>query len=129
MLLSIQFQGSSPSLGTGRELPTSGSLTSPNFPSGYNSNNLDLVQKIQVPEGNTIWIRFTDFRCESENDFVTVTDRDGTRLGHFEGGETNDPVWREEIVSNTDTVEVLFHADGSGTFKGWRLDWGKCRFV
>ena len=88
-------------------------------------NNLNQVQKIQVPEGNTIWIRFTDFRCEPEFDTVTITDKDGTRLGLFDGGENSDDDWREEIDSNTDTVEVLFHTDGSGTYPGWRLEWGK----
>merc|ERR1719175_21163 len=42
-----------------RELPTSGHLTSPNYPGRY-PNDYDSVQKIQVPEGNTIRIRFTD---------------------------------------------------------------------
>jgi len=28
------------------------------------------------------------------------------------------------MVSNTDTVEVLFHTDGSRSYSGWRLDWG-----
>ena len=37
----------------GREQPTSGVLTSPNYPQRY-LHNLDLVQLIQVPEGNAI---------------------------------------------------------------------------
>ena len=88
---------------------------------GYHSikyfNNLDVVQKIQVPEGNTIWIRFTDFDCERGCDTVTITDKDGTRLGFFDGGENSDDDWQEEIVSNSSMVEVLFHTDGSGTAK------------
>ena len=107
-------------------------LTSINYPKDY-PNNIDQVQKIQVPEGNTIWIRFTDFECEREYDTVTITDKDGRRLGLFDGGENSDDNWREEIVSNTSRVEVLFHTDGSNTswrnsslrhYKGWRLDWG-----
>ena len=73
MLSSISFQGSSPS----PPMATSGVLTSLNFPEKY-FNYLDIVQKIQVPEGNTIWIRFTDFDCEREYDTVTITDNDGT---------------------------------------------------
>jgi len=123
---------SSSSPSSEEELPTTGVLTSPNYkipdshydlPQEY-PNNLDQVQKIQVPEGNTIWIRFTDFRCEEEFDTVTITDKDGTRLGLFDGGENSDDDWREEIESYTDTVEVLFHTDGSGTYPGWRLEWG-----
>ena len=82
-----------------RELATTGVLTSFNFPEDYPSN-IDQVQKIQFPEGNTIWVCFTDFDFEEEYDTVTITDKDGTRLGFFDG-------WREEIVSNSSTVEVL----------------------
>ena len=106
------------------ERATSGVLTSLNFPERY-LNELDLVQKIQVPEGNTIRIRFTDFERERELDTVTITDKDGTRLGFFDGGATSEDDWREEIVSNTSMVEVLFRTDGSSTDEGWRLDWGK----
>ena len=124
MVSSISFQGSSPSSSVEKELATSGVLTSVNFPKPY-LGNLDIVKKIQVPEGNTIRIRFTDFDCERQFDTVTITDKDGTRLGLFDGWKFSDDDWREEIVSNTDTVEVLFHTDGSGTRTGWRLDWGK----
>ena len=107
-----------------REQPKSGVLTSPNYPEDY-PNNLDLVQRIQVPEGNTIWIRFSDFDCEPSMDYVIITDKDGTRLGLFDEFNYSDDDWRDEIVSNTNTVEILFRTDGSGTLNGWRLDWGK----
>ena len=100
-------------------------VTSLNFPEKY-PNNFNQVQKIQVPEGNTIWIRFTDFQCEPEYDTVTITDKDGTRLGLFDGGENSDDDWWKEIVSNTDAVEVLFHTDESGNYMGWKLEYGKC---
>ena len=53
----FQFQGSSPSPLSEGELATNGVLTSLNFPESYPTS-------IQVPESNTIWIRFTDFECE-----------------------------------------------------------------
>merc|ERR1719239_311044 len=107
-----------------RELATSGVLTSLNFPERY-LDGLDIVQKIRVPEGNTIRIRFTDFDCEPFYDTVTITDKDGTRLGLFDGGENSDDDWRtKEIVSKTDKVMVLFETDSSGRYSGWRLDWG-----
>ena len=139
MYLSIPFPGSSPSSETERKLPTSGVLTSPNFPCGY-LNDLDLVQRVQVPKGNTIWIRFTDLKIEprhnvrSPTETVTVTDGDGTRLGYFNGGrrdsfdyeDDDSDEWKNnEIVSNTDTVDVLFHTDSSGYMAGWRLEWGE----
>ena len=113
-----------------RELPTSGHLTSPNYPDFY-PNGYSSVQKIRVPEGNTIWIRFTDYECERRFDTVTITDKDGTRLGRFDGEFNSDDNWRtKEMVSNTDTVEVHFQTDPGNSEtrwvpKGWRLTWGK----
>ena len=124
MLSSIinSILGSSPPPSSEEELARTGVLTSLNFPKDY-SSNINQVQKVQVPEGNTIRIRFTDFKCEREFDTVRITDKDGTRLGFFDGGVNSDDDWRKEIVSNTDTVEVLFHTDSSVVHKGWRLDW------
>ena len=90
------------------------------------------LQRIQVPENNTIWIRFTDFECQPGRDTVTLTDGDGTRLGFFEAdssaADDDDAVdWRNnEIVSNTEVVEVLFHTDSMGYIEGWKLEWGEC---
>jgi len=104
------------------EQPTSGVLTSPNYPERY-PNDLQLVQKIQVPEGNTIWIRFTDFDCEREHDRVLIKDQDGDTLGRY-GFRAEPNYWRDQVVSTTNTVEVEFITDGSVTYKGWRLEWG-----
>ena len=110
-----------------RDLPTTGVLTSPNYPERY-PHDLNQVQKIQVPEGNTIWIRFTDFDVEREYDTVTITDKDGTRLGLFDIVVYSYADWRREIESYTDTVEVVFRTDVSGSDMGWRLEWGKYKF-
>merc|ERR1712226_1024549 len=73
----------------------------------------------------TIWIRFTDFDCEPEYDTVTITDKDGTRLGFFDGENDSDDNWQtKEMVSNMDTVEVHFETDGSTSRNGWKLNWG-----
>ena len=111
-----------------REQPISGVLTSPNYPQRY-LHNLDLVQLIQVPEGNTIRIRFTDYEVEPEYDTVTVSDKYGGTLGVFDGLAKSDNDWQKEIVSKTNKVEVRFRTDGSGRGKGWRLDWGECRVI
>ena len=110
--VSIIFQGSPPSLEI--EQPTSGVLTSPNYPERY-PNDLIQVEKIQVPEGNTIWLIFTDFECE-DVDIVSITDGDGTQL-NSDSGEA----WRKQIFSNTNTVEIVFNADDSVNDKGFRL--------
>ena len=100
-------------------LPTSGILSSPNYPANY-PNDLHQRKTIQVAKGNIINIHFTDFELESPDpvDYVEITDGDGTNLGHL----TND-FSELNIRSNTETVDVLFHTDGSVTRKGWSLEW------
>ena len=115
--VSIIFEGSSPSEG---EQPTSGVLTSPNYPEDY-PNNLNLFYGIQVPEGNTIWLRFTELTLEPFADKIRVTDRDGTLLGD----SSHYPNSGMQFVSRTNTVEVHFHTDSSTTKRGWRLEWGE----
>ena len=78
-------------------------------------------------------MRFTgDFDIERNIDWVEVTENDGichpscilwgTR---FEDWEMRD----RHFVSNTNTVEVHFHTDGSVTGSGWRLEWGMEKFL
>ena len=120
------LQGSSPPLQGGK--PTSGVLTSPNFPGSFPSN-LNLVQKIQVPEGNTIWIRFTELDCELST--VTVTDT-GKLLAkmefnsiYFKFNGTFSEDWTRKIVSDSNAVEVRFRTYSSAEDRGWRLEWGE----
>ena len=74
-------------------------------------------------------MRFTgDIDIERNIDWVEVTENDGichpscilwgTR---FEDWEMRD----RHFVSNTNSVEVHFHTDGSVTGRGWRLEWGE----
>ena len=101
-------------------LPTSGEMTSPNFPAAY-SNNLHERKTIKVAKGNVVNIHFTDFELETGAvDYVKVTDGDGTLLGLF-----LDDNLIHDITSVTETVHVLFHTDGSVTRSGWRLEWSK----
>ena len=82
-----------------QSLPTSGEMTSPNFPSNY-PNDLHKRKTIEVAKGNVIHIHFTDYELESPDqvDYLEITDGDGTLLGHFgaahyvdssEGGRRN----------------------------------------
>ena len=110
-------------------LPTSGVLTSPNFPSRY-PNNHDSTQTIQVAEGKTIRITFTSFSTDVGYDFVHIFNEDGTNLG------TN--IWSPNLDgrgnlsghriprvrdSNSNIVHVRFQTDSSGADTGWSLDW------
>merc|ERR1719385_232794 len=114
-------------------LPTSGSLSSPNFPANY-PNDLHERKTIKVAEGNIINIHFTDFELESPDqvDYVDITDGAGTSLGHFgarhypntlEFGRGDRTIRIPDLTSVTETVHVLFHTDGSVTERGWRLEW------
>ena len=66
--------------GKPESLPTSGVMTSPNFPANY-PNDLHERKTIEVAIGSVI----TDYELESPDqvDFLEVTDGDGTLLGHF----------------------------------------------
>ena len=122
---SILFQGSSPSPSSEGEMATTGVLTSLNFPERYPSS-INQVQKIQVPEGNTIWIRFTELDCELST--VTVTDT-GKLLAKMEFNSillngTYSEDWTRQIVSDSNAVEVRFRTYSSAEDRGWRLEWG-----
>ena len=104
-------------------------LTSPNYSEDDDEypKNFDGFQRIQVPVGSTIWMQFTDFDLGTEGDFVVVTDKDGTILGHFDEENSHDD-W-EEFESKTNMVEVRFHTDDSFADDGWQLQWGEFRLT
>merc|ERR1712032_1380966 len=113
-------------------LPTSGVMTSPNFPAAY-PNDLHERKTIEVAKGSVINIHFTDYELESPDqvDYLEVTDGDGTLLGHFgaahyvdnsEGGRRKG-IKISDLTSVTEVVHVLFHTDDSVTRSGWRLEW------
>ena len=123
---SITFKGASEPR---EDQPTSGVMTSPNYPDDY-PNNVNLARTIVVPKGNIIAMQLTHFALEREHDYVVITDgdptrhreEDRTRLAKFHGGSSD---WKYEIVSHTETVVVTFVTDGSVNAKGWRLEWGE----
>merc|ERR1719430_1651134 len=111
------------------ERPTSGILTSTNYPDGNYPNNEDHTQTIRVPKGNTIRMEFLDFRVEDCPhsadspecpDFVLVFDDDRTLLA----ASSDDSLEDLEIVSRTETVHIRFSTDQSISKAGWRLSWG-----
>ena len=113
-------------------LPTSGSLSSPNFPSNY-ANDLHERKTIEVAKGNVINIHFTDFELEKPDqvDYLEITDGDGTLLGHFgaahyvDNGGRRKGIKIPDLTSVTETVHVLFHTDESVARSGWRFEWSK----
>ena len=116
-------------------LPTSGSLSSPNFPSNY-ANDLHERKTIEVAKGSVVNIHFTDFEVERKDqvDYLQITDGDGTLLGFFGANHTVELDNRakggrmkgiKNLTSATETVHVLFHTDYSVARRGWRLEWSK----
>ena len=108
-------------------------MSSPKGSDGKYPNNLNQIQKIQVPEGFTIWIRFTQFYVAGM-DNVTITDKDGTSPGQIDGIPGSDNFWHfgdKEILSNTNIVSVQFKTDAiSDKYSfGWRLMWGEENFI
>ena len=102
--------------------PTSGYLTSPNFPLNY-PNNLHQRRTIEVPKGSVVNIHFTDFEVESWSrtgpDYVELINGDGTLLRRIHSIEHA----RGNITSVTETLHVLFHTDHNLAKRGWSLEW------
>ena len=122
ILESITFPGASEPSG---DLPTSGVLTSPNWPEDY-SNDIHLIWKIAVPKGNIITIQMTHKELEYAEyaDYVRITEGPGTgpTIKRYHGKSTG---WRDQVLSTTEAVTVTFITDGSVTRKGWRLEWSE----
>ena len=102
--------------------PTSGVLTSPNFPLNY-PNYLHQRRTIEVPKGSVVNIHFTDFEVESWSrtgpDYVELINGDGTLLRRIHSIEHA----RGNITSVTETLHVLFHTDHNLAKRGWSLEW------
>jgi len=123
----------SSSSGIVTEQPTSGVLTSPNYPELY-SGPIELDQYIEVPEGNTIWIRFTDLQCDNHTggqffdreEIVRITKRDG-EFDESLNEMVNLMNWHSEFLSTTNKVEVRFRRSEGRRAASWRLEWGMVR--
>ena len=66
-----------------------------------------------------------DFEIERNVDWVKVFDKDGSILWESRNDDYYETGMEQRFESNTNSVEVLFHTDGSVTATGWRLRWGE----
>ena len=113
-------------------MKATGVVTSPNHPADY-PNNLDKIETIEVESGKILRLEFTSFAvwvCDNcACDYVKVTDGDGKILMDKSCGDSStspsssDYFQPPVIVTNTNTVEISFHTDGSNTKPGWSLSW------
>ena len=89
-------------------------------------NDFHPSRTIEVAKGHFINVQFKRFNLADSNDFVQITDGDGTFLGHFGPQHWSDQ--SKNVSSFTETVHVLFHTDQSGTEDGWELEWSEYNF-
>jgi len=64
----------------------------------------------------------TDFNTESDYDFLTIRDGDGTTLMAKTSGPKSN-VRNTTLKSRTNIVHLDFVTDGSGTRSGWSVKW------
>ena len=86
-----------------------------------------------MESGKVLRIEFTFFAVwiapMCPNDYVNVTDGDGTTLmgkgcGYLNRSPTSSGYFKPPIITTmTNTVDIFFHTDGSGTQTGWSLNW------
>ena len=96
---------------------------SPNYPNDYLPRQQDgyLEERIQVTKGKVIKLHFSNFATEVQIDVLTIMDIFGDNisvLGSFSGSAIPD-----DIVSQSNIVDILFYPDNSGARSGWRLEW------
>ena len=95
-------------------------VTSPNYPNNYPSNLLK-IYPIEVANASIIKISIDDMELESNDvcryDYIEIEDGDGTVLLDKTCGSRHPA----EIVSQTNTVKVIFKTDGDGSGKGWKI--------
>ena len=79
-----------------------------------------MTDKIQVEEGLVITLQFTDFSIKTYDDWMTITDGDGTVLM----GRTSGYALPNNISSRTNIIKVFFHTGRTdNSKKGWSFNW------
>ena len=94
---------------------------------------MERTETIQVESGKILKLMFTYFSVVWEStcsdDYVKITDGDGTTLMDKSCGYSSDDpsdslyILLGNITSRSNTVEILFHTDDIGAWRGWSLNW------
>ena len=111
---------------------STGAVSSPNYPGKY-PDNLDRTETVEVESGKVLRIVFTKvaiwWQSGCPKDYVKITDGDGTILmdrscGYSSNSPTSSSYFLPSaITTKTNTVDILFHTDASGSQDGWSLNW------
>merc|ERR1711962_779048 len=101
----------------------SGVVTSKNFPKKYNKLSHEYTY-IEVNNGSTIFIEFTEMKIDLYGDFVSITDGIGKLLLNTTGEIVPKP-----ILSHTNRVYVYFSSDKDLEFEGYSFNWREIRPV
>ena len=106
---------------------------SPNHPQKY-PNILQKTGRIEVETGKVLRLEFTFFELQWDalcaKDYVKIKDGDGTTLmenscGWMQGvSDSHRYNFKPPIlVSQTNSVEILFITNSYSQYKGWKLSW------
>ena len=111
---------------------STGVVTSPNYPGKY-PDNLNRTETVKVESGKILRMEFTKtaiwYQAGCPKDYVKITDGDGTILidrscGHSSSTPTSSSYFLPPtITTKTNTVDILFYTDVSGSYDGWSLNW------
>ena len=105
-----------------------GVITSPNYPANY-PHNIDKREHITAVTGKILRLEFTEFEVWCTDDFVKITDGDGTTLmdnscGNSDFDPSSSYYFQPPIITSfTNTVEIYFHTDDDYAQPGWSLGW------
>ncbi|XP_056663670.1 mannan-binding lectin serine protease 1 isoform X4 [Monodelphis domestica] len=100
-----------------------GVITSPDFPGPYPKSS-DCLYRIELEDGFLITLQFEDsFDVEDHPEVSCPYDYIKIKAGQKEFGPYCGEKSPARIVTQSNSVQILFHSDNSGENGGWRLSY------
>ena len=99
---------------------TSGSFSSPHYPSNYLNNQRCSRWGITVPSGYRVEVKFDTFRTYNGNDYLKIYDssNSSTQLTSLSGYQSTPRIYS----SSGSSMWFVFYSDGSGTRQGFHAN-------
>ena len=120
-ILEIQIEGTCP--GTYDDYEQE--IRSPNYPRNYHDREV-CTWKLKAPQGRHIELRFLDFDLEKDNtcryDWLKVHNG-GSRSSTLIRGKLCGSIVPSKIVSYGNQLFLEFHADGDGSYTGFKISY------